>query len=116
MRSHAALDLARLHFIHDVTRLEKWVAADKDMNGFAILLTNDNRLWEEPTSEKPTRDHAFRLHKGRVLTGRLTWGTPEQPFADNDLPLCGTYEARWQTYAVPQASGGILRWLGWTIP
>lgn len=118
LRSHAALDLARLHFIHDVTRLEGWVGDDARVNGFAVLLTNDDRLWKEPTSSTATRDQAFRLHQGRILTGDLVWGTPDRPFPANDKPLRGTYRATWQPYAAPEdgATGGTLRWLGWSIP
>lgn len=116
LRGHEALDLARLYFIHDVTRLEGWVAQQANTNGFAVLLTNDNRLWEEPAYTKPTRDQQFRLHEGRELTGTLTWGPPEQPYAANERTLRGIYTARWHDYSQPATgTGGILRWLGWTI-
>ncbi len=116
LRSHEALDLARLHFIHDVTRLEEWTADRTDTNGFAVLLTNDNRLWEHPKSVRVTRDQAYRFHQGEKLTGGLTWGTPEQPYPDNDRPLRGTYIADWQDYSHPDNRvGGTFRWLAWAV-
>ncbi len=114
LRGHEALDLARLYFVHDVTRLELWVAQQAGTNGFAVLLTNDNRLWEHPDPGRVTRDQQFRLHEGRTLTGPLTWGTPERPYEANNRDLRGTYLARWQDYG-RQDSGpcGAFRWLGW---
>lgn len=44
--------------MHDMTRLEAWTAQKTASNGFAILLTNDNRLWERPASGKVTRDRS----------------------------------------------------------
>lgn len=116
LRGHEALDLARLYFVHDVTRLEGWTDSQADTNGFAVLLTNANRLWEEPKSDRVTRDQAFRIHQGQTLTGTLTWGTPEQPYPDNDRPLRGTYTADWMDYSHPDNRvGGIFRWLGWAV-
>jgi len=114
LRSHAALDLARLHFVHDLTRLESWVVQQANTNGFAVLLTNDNRLWECPHPGRVTRDQHFRLHEGRTLTGSLTWGTPEQPHEANNRDLRGTYLAKWQDYSRQDSRpGGAFRWLGW---
>ena len=53
LRGHEALELARLHFIHDVTRLERWTDEQPSTNGFALLLTNDARLWEAPPTTNP---------------------------------------------------------------
>lgn len=116
LRGHEALDLARLHFIHDVTRIEGWTQERADMNGFAVLLTNDNRLWEQPRTLQPTRDHAFRLHHGQTLTGNLHWGTAERPYPANRRDLRGTYTADWNDYhRLDDRPGGELRWLGWHI-
>lgn len=116
LRGHEALDLARLYFIHDVTRLEAWTQQEDGTNGFAVLLTNDNRIWEQPTSRKATRDQAFRLHEGCTVTGGLIWGTTERPHEDNNRTLRGTYTANWIDYSNPDTQvGGTLRWLGWPI-
>lgn len=115
LRGHEALDLARLHFVHDVTRLETWTAQQLSSNGFAVLLTNDNRLWEHPGSSGATRDQEFRLHEGRTVAGSLTWGTREQPYEANNRDVRGTYIATWQDYSHRDARpGGTFRWLGWT--
>lgn len=116
LRSHEALDLARLAFIHDVTRLEGWTARQVCSSGFAVLLTNDDRLWNHPARGRVTRDQDFRLQEGRTLTGQLRWGTPEAPFEANNRDLRGSYVASWQEYSERDArSGGSFRWLGWAI-
>ena len=116
LRAHEALDLARLHFIHDVTRLEGWTAEKSCGNAFAVLLTNDNRLWEPPTTDRATRDGAFRLHEGRELGGPLAWGTPDAPFERNDRSLRGKYVASWLPYShLDSRPGGSFRSLGWAI-
>lgn len=116
LRGHEALDLARLYFIHDVTRLEGWAAQQVCGNGFAVLLTNDDRLWDHPPPGRVTRDQGYRLHEGRTLTGSLRWGTPEAPFAANDRNLHGSYVAHWREYSQRDPRpGGKFRWLGWVI-
>lgn len=115
LRSHSALDLARLYFIHDVTRLEGWVKAQDNTNGFAVLLTNDPGLWE-PARRVDTRDHAFRLHQGRTLTGPLLWGTTAHPYPGNNRDLQGIYTADWHHYSQPDTGpGGTFQWLGWAV-
>ncbi|MGW8567819.1 hypothetical protein [Isoptericola sp. NPDC055881] len=116
LRSHEALDLARLYFVHDVTRLEDWVTARPDTNGFAVLLSNDKRLWEPPTSARVTRDRNFRLHEGQTLTADLTWGPDEQPYDRNYRHLRGSYIASWRAYShLDEQPGGTLRWLGFQV-
>jgi hypothetical protein len=116
LRGHEALDLARLYFIHDVTRLEGWTAQEVCGSGFAVLLTNDDRLWSRPAPGRVTRDKSFRLDEGRTLTGPLKWGTPEVPFEAKDRDLRGSYVATWQEYSQRDARpGGRFRWLGWSI-
>jgi hypothetical protein len=114
LRGHEALDLARLYFIHDVIRLETWTAQKIANSGFAVLLTNDNRLWEQPASGRVTRDHDFRLHEGRRLTGSLRWGTSEAPYEANNRDLRGAYVATWHVYSQRDSGpGGNFRWLSW---
>jgi hypothetical protein len=116
LRGHEALDLARLHFIHDVYRLEGWTSTHPNTNGVAILLTNDNRLWEPPRTAKLTRDHAYRVHQGQTITGELAWGTAERPYAANNRTIRGTYGADWRSYSnLDDRPGGELRWLAWQV-
>jgi hypothetical protein len=74
LKSHAATDLARLGFVSDIARLERF--GDRpDQNGLALIITNEAGLWTPPKQgSKPTRDRDFRLHQGRTLAGRLLWG------------------------------------------
>lgn len=116
LRAHAALDLARLAFVHDAQRLEGWTEQQPNTNGFAVLLTNDNRLWEGPASRQPTRDQAFRIHQGRSLTGTLLWGTHEHPYEANTHTLRGNYTIDWRDYhRLDDRLGGTLRWLALSI-
>lgn len=116
LRNHAAMDLARLHFIHDVRRLENWTERDDYTNGAAVLLTNDPSLWSAPR-QATTNDAAFRIHQDRTLTGALTWGTPERAYPRNNRTLRGTYIANWHDYGTEPlpGTGGHLRWLAWTV-
>lgn len=112
LRAHAALDLARLHFIHDITRLEGWTQAETDTDGIAIMLTNDGGLWQPTPAPPTTRDWAYRIHEGLTIEGNLTWGTPEKPFARNDRSVRGAYLTRWTDYShLDDNPGGRLRWL-----
>ena len=64
LRGHAATDLARLNFVHDIRRLEHMVARG-DVHGLAIMLTNERRLREPPDARrKPTNDVNFAIHDG----------------------------------------------------
>lgn len=105
LRNQAAADLLRLHFVHDVVRLER---SEYGGVGFAILLSNDPGLWTE--SSRPTRDRDFRLHDGRQLQGTLLWADGE--YVDNTRALRGSYKVRWQDYQrLDDGSGGALRYL-----
>lgn len=110
LRDHAAMDLARLGFIHDVTRLER-LTTDANSDGLAIILTNSGNLWSPTT--RPTRDAAFRLDQGRRLGGNLEWGTSDAPYVKNNRTLAGSYVADWQPYS--ELEGCQFRWLGWSI-
>lgn len=108
---HAAFDLTRRYFIHDVRRLERFTSAESEdtaTNGLAILLTNAATLWDAPR-RKDTRDANFRLTDGRTLRGHLVWGTGETPQYDQHLD--GTYRVDWQDYSNLRAARGRFRWL-----
>ena len=112
LRDHAAMDLTRLHFLHDVWRLERFVGDRPGANGFAVLLTNVSSLWEHPRGG-PTRDAKFRIHNGACLTGNLVWGEGDYP--RNDRSLRGTYHSSWNHYATLPGRRGEFRWLGWEV-
>lgn len=105
LRNHAAADLLRLHFVHDVVRLERFGFKEP---GIAILLTNEPGLWTEST--RRTRDHDFRLHDGRDLGGRLLWAGGA--YSRNTRELWGSYQLVWHDYErLDDSRGGRFRYL-----
>lgn len=109
LKTHAAADLARLNFVGDVARLERFCGR-QDQNGLSLLITNDPRLWEPPRpSADRTRDSDFRLHEGRVLTGTLLWA--DGAYANNTRTLRGSYHLGWRRYSELGGAGGDFRYL-----
>ncbi|MFI1097336.1 DUF4254 domain-containing protein [Streptomyces sp. NPDC020917] len=105
LKSHAATDLARLGFVSDIARLERF--GNPNQNGLALLITNGVGLWTPP-KQNDTRDRDFRLHEGRTLTGQLLWGGG---YPDNTRTLCGSYSLTWQPYALQDGRWGEFRYL-----
>lgn len=104
LRSHAATDLARLGYIRDIERLERF-GATSHHNGLAIMLTNESGLWLPPQRSR-TRDAQFRIHEGRTLSGSLVWGHGDYPA--NNHSLTGTYTCHWRHYAdLPDGTGSL---------
>ncbi|MDF9717245.1 hypothetical protein [Nocardioides sp. ChNu-99] len=108
LKNHAAYDLARRYFIHDVHRLERFTEAVPDADGVALMLTNEPGLWNPPTG-RVTRDTNFRVHEGRTLTGHLAWGSGDTPRYDQNLT--GTYAVNWHDYSELDGGRGLFRWL-----
>ncbi|SEG24284.1 hypothetical protein SAMN05216223_10414 [Actinacidiphila yanglinensis] len=108
LRSHSATDLARLGFVSDIARLERF-GNRPDQNGLALLITNEAGLWLPPRSSKPTRDSGFRIHQGRTLTGQLVWASGD--YTDNTRTLRGTYPLNWQPYSMQDGPRGEFRYL-----
>lgn len=105
LRAHAATDLLRLHFVHDIVRLERFGSAG---SGLAVLLTNESGLWTQ--SARKSRDRDFHLHEGRQLSGALLWA--EGTYAPNTRKLRGTYALSWQDYSsLDDQRGGHFRYL-----
>ena len=106
LRSHSATDLARHGFVHDVYRLEQTEIA---VQGVAVILSNVAGLWSPNVGSRPTRDHAFRIHEGRRLTGDLVWGSGD--FRSNDRSLRGDYSINWHDYSrLGSGANGLFRW------
>lgn len=113
LRSHAAADLARLHFVHDIVRLER-LCRVTGANGLAIMLTNEPNMWTPPDPDKRTNDWAFRIHEGARLTGVLEWANG---YAPNRGEIKGAYVATWQDYSVLDTTrSGRFRWLAIAVP
>ncbi|WP_405583303.1 hypothetical protein [Streptomyces sp. NBC_01190] len=107
LKSHAADDLARLGFVSDIARLERF-GNRPDQNGLALLITNAVGLWMPPKQDD-TRDRDFRLHEGRTLTGQLLWSGGDYP--RNTRTLRGSYSLNWQPYYLNDGLRGEFRYL-----
>jgi hypothetical protein len=107
LRSHSATDLARLGFVTDITRLERF-GNRPDQNGLALLITNEAGLWTPP-KQANTRDRDFRLHQGRTLPHQLLWGGGDYP--RNTRTLRGAYSLNWQPYSLQDGLRGEFRYL-----
>ena len=97
------LDTARYGFLNDIQRLEKFSVRENTI-GFAVLLTNQQRLWARP--QRPdwvrTTDAAFRIHHGRRITGKKMWAkkTSEKvKQAHPPLNIKGIHRMDWQGYS-----------------
>ncbi len=109
LKAHAATDLARLHFVRDISRLERFCRRT-EQNGLALMLTNAASLWTPPSpGRRPTRDDEFRIHEGRVLAGRLLWAQGRHD--RNTCRLRGTYSLGWERYSEQGGPGGEFRYL-----
>ncbi|GEC05717.1 hypothetical protein SSP24_33720 [Streptomyces spinoverrucosus] len=109
LKAHGATDLARLHFVRDIARLERF-CRQSQQNGLALMLTNEASLWTPPgPGRRPTRDHDFRIHDGRELAGTLLW--PEGAYEPNTCRLRGSYPLVWEQYSRQDGPGGEFRYL-----
>ncbi|MEU9150976.1 hypothetical protein AB0D59_10595 [Streptomyces sp. NPDC048417] len=109
LKGHAAADLARLHFVRDIARLERFCRRS-DQNGLAVMLTNDASLWTPPGARHgQTRDREFRIHQGRELVGTLLWA--EGAYKTNTCALRGAYPLEWKPYSELGGAGGEFRYL-----
>lgn len=89
LKAHGATDLARLHFVRDIARLERFCRRP-DQNGLALMPTNEASLWtQRGRGRRRTRDHDFRIHHGRELAGTLRWA--EGTYEPNTCSLRGVY-------------------------
>lgn len=104
LKNQDATDLARYDFIKDITRLEKVVANQANLNGYALLLANESSLWRPTVNRnKIPNDIHFRIHEGRVLQGKLDWrpntGEGTKKGRESALNLLGTYRLEWNDFS-----------------
>jgi hypothetical protein len=110
LRHHAAYDLTRRYYLHDIRRLERFTVGRDDTNGLAILLTNEPSLWSPAVPGKRTRYDNFRIHHGHKLAGHLVWGHGDAPRYDTHLE--GSYALTWHEYStIKGSSPTAFRWL-----
>lgn len=97
-----ALDIFRYDCIRDITRVERITQHHRQVDGLALLLTNDPALWLPP-SGRITADAEFILHQGTQLAGGLNWTARAGPGTtkgrDKTHHLRGSYQVRWQDYS-----------------
>lgn len=111
--NQGAQDLGRYDFLRDLLRLELVTRTIPAVQGIAILLTNDSSYWAAPKSEG-TVDAPFRLHEGRMLTGRLGWGRGASAGTmrsrEKPIVLSGNYEISWSKYSELDLKKGVFRY------
>ena len=116
LRTHGAEDRGRCEFLNDLARLERMSAEFPGVErGIAVLLTNDRRYWR-PASKPNTVDAAFRLHEGRVVSGKLAWakhtGPKTKEGMEDPIVLRSSYQLRWRDYGQPfPQTNGRFRYL-----
>jgi|SRR6478736_4180778 len=109
--------LARQRYVSALERVEEHIANTAfqqsvgctRLSGLVLLLTNAPGLWTPPVTAPTTHDRQFRLHEGRVLQGRLAWGTGS---ANRTRLLRGSSPLAWHDYSLLDPSPhGLFRWL-----
>ena len=102
LQNHAAQDLGRYDFVKDIERLERVVAARRQVVGYAIILTNDATYWSHPR-KSDTVDSDFRIQEGHTLTGLLDWapGASEgtRRSRTDSIQLANSYQLAWRDYS-----------------
>ena len=104
LRDQRAQNQRRYDFLRDIHRLERMRRSKPVLceAGFAVLLTNDPLYWNKPGSPE-TVDCAFRVHEGKVISGKRAWacraslGTVKG--RECPIQLAGCYRLRWQDYS-----------------
>ncbi|MBE7514658.1 MAG: hypothetical protein HS103_17820 [Anaerolineales bacterium] len=114
LKNQGAQDLGRYDFLKDVARLEQVSGTNADVQGYAVLLTNDPSYWG--TGRAGTVDTNFRLHHGRSVTGEMTWlphasdGTMRNRI--EAIQLRRDYTVEWNPYSkISPNRGGEFRYL-----
>jgi len=115
LRGTAPRDVARYGFLKDIERLERFVRDFSISSGFALMLTNDPRLWSDPEIGKRI-DREFDLSEARALNGHLNWAAHASPGSrvggSEGIQLSRNYRCTWRPYSiVPNAKHGEFRYL-----
>lgn len=101
LKNQGAQDLGRYDFLLDIQRLES-LKEKFNHNGYAIFITNDQNYWNVPR-RKNTVDAEFRLHNGRILTGRLAWKSHASPGTTKNreppIVLNQKHQINWKKYS-----------------
>lgn len=110
LNNQGAHDIGRYDVMKDLQRLEQMVAAGVVDEGILVFLTNDPLYYTDLGEEKLTADRDFRLHEGRNVQGRLSWGEQAGPGTmrgrEEPISLHGQYEMKWAPYSQMGGSNG----------
>ena len=102
LQNQAAQDLGRYDFVKDIERLERVVAARRQVAGYAIILTNDATYWSHPR-KSDTVDSDFRIQEGRTLSDLLDWGPGASEGTrrsrTDSIQLANSYQLDWRDYS-----------------
>ena len=111
----APRDVARYGFLKDIQRLERFVLEYSISSGFALMSSNDSRLWSDPKIGQRI-DREFDLSEGHIIKGHLNWAAHASAGSRIDgskgIRLSGTYRCTWHPYSiVPNAKHGEFKYL-----
>jgi len=102
LQNQAAQDIGRYDFVKDIERLERVVAARRQVVGYAIILTNDSTYWSHPRRSDSV-DSDFRIQEGRTLSGHLAWGAGASEGTrrgrTDAIQLANSYQLDWRDYS-----------------
>lgn len=105
LKNQAASDIVMYNYWKDVRRIEAITGAFSNVaGGLAVIVTNCNNIWEQPTPG--VNYEVFSLHdrKGRQkiphnVGGTISWGPNTGKNLLESYPsfeLCGNYPCRWE--------------------
>ena len=105
LSNHSAHPQRRYDFLDDIHRLERMRNKPGLCKaGYAVLLTNDPSYWNPPPPrERGTVDADFRIHEGKVISGKRAWAcrvsSGTMKGREGPLQLAGCYHLRWQDFS-----------------
>ncbi len=111
-----AQDLSGYDIWKDVTRIERICASFENVDGYVVVLSNDDSLWRRVSNEDNTVGAAFRVFEGRQAAGTLYWashaGVGTMKTREEPLALGNEYELHWSDYSrLGAGQGETLRLL-----
>ena len=109
LRNQSAQDIARYDFLADVVRLEYLKKAGVIDRGVAVFITNDPGYWRD-SGRRGRVDEDFRIHKGRRVSGTLSWASHAadgtKKGREGALTLAHEYTINWCDYSNVGGSEG----------
>ena len=114
--AQAAQDLSGYDVWKDVARVERICSEFDKVDGYVVLLTNDDALWRRVSETESSVGAAFRLFEGRTAAGTLYWashaGQGTMRTREAPLDLGSSYHLHWVDYSrLGPRTGETLRLL-----